>query len=485
MMKKITGSFVATLALFTLTGCGGENSSINKTESLSFSTKKINNTQDKKSFNTTVSSTVVEEKCNTVTKNYSDNKAGVIDADRLSSYIADWKSNNPNCDGRLIIIQAGPTSSGKFLKHNDEDVVVYQIPAGGSCDPSYNRHDGVANIPGALLSGKYVDGMISTFNMDPAKDFVVFAVGKGSTSMREIVRSWWVLTYWGWPEDRLAILNGSIDYNFSASSGLSDFLVANPSMPPVKMKDGQPVIQNKQMIPIAPFYSMKSLNNVKTDLQIYIKDMMCIAGKDDKSGYFIADTRGTKEYSAVKSSRTADMNCGPNLDEQCLSPIQGHIRDAVDFPYTDLLVRDDQKEDVNNDGKIDKKDASYKFKTYAELEKIYKDKGYKKGDKIVTYCRTGRKATVMALTSYSVLKYPVVMYDGSWIQWGEMANRIDVTGSEILDKDSPIRTDIAKYTNVIKYIDPEYTQSGAVYEINECATDSQEIVREDKAYMKK
>ena len=426
--------------------------------------------------------------CQEQPKDYSANKAGIITAETLTSYIEDWKNNKPEgTTGNLIIVQAGASSSGKFLKHNDKDVFVYQIPASGMSDPSYRRHDGMANVPGALLSGTYVDRMISTFNMDPKKDFVIFAVGEGATTIGKIVRSWWVMTYWGWNKDRLAFLNGSVSYDFSISSGLSENLVAHPSMPPVQLDaDGNPVIDNGQMVPIAPFYSMKSLNNVQTHLQIYIKDMMDIAAKDNKKCYFIADARGTKEYTGEKNSKSSgDKVCGPNKDEKCLIPLQGHIRGALDFPYTDILIMDDFKEDINGDGKIDQKDAAYKFKSPIDLEKLYSGKGYKKGDKVITYCRTGRKATLITITAHSVLNYPVAMYDGSWAQWGEMAGgRTDVNGAEILPKGSYLDLDNPKYTVVTKRIEPEYTQDSSIYEINLDARSSQKIKNEDQAYMK-
>jgi len=402
--------------------------------------------------------------------NYDQRESGIISANTLASYIENWKKNRPKgVTGKLIVFQAGATSNGKFLKHDDSDVMVYQIPAGGACDPSYMRHDGISNIPGALLDGPHVDGMINMFGIDPEKDYVVFAVGEGSTTMREVVRSWWVLAYWGWPKERLSFLSGSVSYDFSPSSGLSDDLVDSPT-PPL---DPSQYTQ----------YSMKTLNNLQTGLQTYIADMMEIASKDDQSGYFIADARGTDEYTAAKNSRTADMNCGPNHDEQCYSPMQGHIRGAIDFPYTDLLIMDDQTEDITGDGVIDEKDASYKFKSPDDLKRIYADKGYKKGDQIITYCRTGRKATVISITAYAVLDYPVSMYDGSWIQWGEMADRVDVNGTEIVPTDSHLNLNKEKYTTVIKYIEPEYTQSAAPYEINLDATTSNKILEEDKAYM--
>ncbi len=299
---------------------------------------------------------------NTIDTSYSANKSGVIEASTLARYIDNWKENRPeNVNGRLVVIQAGAASNGKFIKHNEsEDVVVYQIPSSGACDSSYSRHDGVSNVPASLLTGEYTDGMINTFHLDPENDYVVFALGEGSTGIRNIIRSWWVLVYWGWNDDRLAFLNGSVSYDFSPTSGLSEYLVDTTSTPPATPST----------------YSMKTLATDRTDLHIYLKDMMGIAALDDKTGYFIVDARGTSEYTGEKKSRTSDKNCGINADEQCYSPIQGHIRDAVDFPYTDILVMDDQVEDLNGDGEIDSKDGPLKYKTKLELESLYKTNCY-------------------------------------------------------------------------------------------------------------
>jgi 3-mercaptopyruvate sulfurtransferase SseA len=404
-----------------------------------------------------------------VEQGYSANKSGVITAETLTAYIDDWSAARPaSATGRLVIIQAGATTSGKFIKQDEANgVYVYEIPTGGACDPSYMRHDGVSYIPGALLTGQYTDGMINAFHLDPENDYVVFAVGEGSTGIREIIRSWWVLVYWGWNDERLAFLNGSVSYDFSASSGLSDYLVDTASAPPATPST----------------YSVKTLATDRTELQIYLKEMMDIASKDDKTGFFIADARGSDEYNGVKKSKTADKNCGPAHDEQCYSPYQGHIRDAVDFPYTDILVMDDQVEDITGDGSITEADASFKFRSPLELKSLYAAKGYQDGDKVIAYCRTGRKATLLTLTSYAVLKYPVAMYDGSWIQWGEMAHREDVNGTMILPTDSEWITDSTIYSVNLGYTDANMTQSSAPYDINNTAIESNKVVLEDKAYL--
>jgi 3-mercaptopyruvate sulfurtransferase SseA len=415
------------------------------------------------------SSNSSESSAQPLADNYEKSQSGVISANTLSQYIENWSANKPKgVTGRLVIIQAGATSGGKFLKSDGTDVVTYQIPAGGACDPSYMRHDGVANIPGAMVDGTRIDGMINTFHLDPEKDFVVFAVGVGSVKVRDVIRSAWSLDYWGWSHDRLALLNGSVDYDFSKSSGRSDFLVDTPSTPPATPST----------------YSMKSLKIDRTNLHIYMDDMMKIAGLDDKKGYFIADARGTSEYSGAKKSKAVDKNCGVNHDQQCYSPYQGHIRDAVDFPYTDLLVLDDQSEDVNGDGNITEDDASFKFKSPIILETLYAQKGYNKGDKVITYCRTGRKATLIAFTSNLVLNYDVSMYDGSWIQWGEMANRKDVNGTTILSAENKWITDDPKYSVNLGYTNPIDTQSVIPYDIKLNTTTGQAIKIEDQSYLK-
>ena len=141
-----------------------------------------------------------------------------------------------------------------FLPHNDKDVVVYGIPAGGACDPSYKRFDGMSETPGAMVSGEKIDKNINMFQLDPKKDFIVFAVANGSPSIREITRTWWSLVYWGWDLKRLGFLNGSVAYNFANDK---EFLVANPSPMPKQTHQ----------------YHMRDLKTDRTSLHIYIDQM--------------------------------------------------------------------------------------------------------------------------------------------------------------------------------------------------------------------
>ncbi len=465
-MNKFVGismSF-AVVTLLTMSGCGGSDNSESTIKETKF--KSLS-----QSVKVTKSGVKVFEPKDISFKSdcdYNCNDHGVITATTLSRWLDNWQENKPKgVEGRLIVLQAGVTrfdNNATFLPHNDNDVLVYGIPGGGACDPSYMRFDGISNTPGAMVEGKLIDRNINFFQIDPKKDFVVFAVAQGSTTIREITRTWWSMVYWGWDLKRLAFLNGSVEYNYVNKK---NYLVAQPSPVPKMVKE----------------YHMSDLKTDRTSLHIYIDEMKEIA-KGDKCGIFLADARGTSEYDGTKASKSASKVCGESHDKQCLTAYRGHIRGAVDFPYTDILVTDDGCADLNGDGKIDKHDASYKFKNLEELESLYAQKGYKCGDTVVAYCRTGRKATITALTSVTVLGYPFRMYDGSWMQWGMMANSEDTNGTTILSSDSKQRTDTDEYSVVIRYNDSIDVNPAEVYKIDLNSNSSQTIKEEDKEYLK-
>ncbi len=402
-------------------------------------------------------------------RDYNNNNHGVISAATLTKWLDDWKTNKPaGVEGRLVVLQAGTVSFDQnrtFLPHNDSDVLVYGIPGGGACDPSYKRFDGISNTPGAMVAGQNIDGNVNYYQINPEKDFVVVAVAEGSTAIREITRTWWSMIYWGWDMNKIAFLNGSVAYNFADKK---NYLVAQPSPMPEKTHE----------------YHMSTLKTDRTSLHLYIDEMKEIAKKEDKSGYFILDARGTEEYDGSKASKSASKTCGINHDKQCLTAFRGHIKGAVDFPYTDILIMDDGKEDLNGDGVIDKNDASFKFKSYDDLTALYAQKGYKEGDTVIAYCRTGRKSTLSALTATTVLGYPYRMYDGSWMQWGMMAHAEDTNGTFILPESSSVRTDTDVYSVIYSYNDPIDVNPADIYKIDLNATKSQKIKEEDQAYLR-
>ena len=79
----------------------------------------------------------------------------------------------------------------------------------------------------------------------------------------------------------------------------------------------------------------------------------------------------------------------------------GHIPSAKNIPWGDT---------VNEDGT---------FKSFEELQSLYKSKGVTQDKQIITYCRIGERSSHTWFVLKYLLGYPSVRnYDGSWTEWG-------------------------------------------------------------------
>ncbi len=139
----------------------------------------------------------------------------------------------------------------------------------------------------------------------------------------------------------------------------------------------------------------------KTNYKVSKTDESIRAYRDDVSKHMAAgkpmiDVRSPKEY----SGELLHMEAYPQ--EGALRG--GHIPGAANVPWATA---------ANEDGT---------FKSADELSDIYENqKGLKKGDDVVAYCRIGERSS----HTWFVLKYllgyeSVRNYDGSWTEWGNL-----------------------------------------------------------------
>lgn len=375
-------------------------------------------------------------------KNYDKNKYGLITDNTLKSWMDNWAENKPkHITGKLVILQGGPTqylNEGKgYLAENPaEGVYVYDVGLEGACDSSFKRFDGVSEIQGAIIDTEMMNFQLNALNIDPTKDMIVLVTTDSSNdAMKGMTRIWASFKYFSTDMTHVSFLNGSASYHFAPSTESYNYLTSMPS--------GWPPFGN---------YDVRTQGASGTALFASMEDMMKDAS-EKANFHFITDGRGTKEYTGASGSKASDKTCGIDGASQCYTAYRGHIKTAVDMPYNEFYDTEGVS-DVNLDGVIDSKDASYEFKSVRELRNYFKDKGYKRGQIVDTYCRTGRKANLALFAASTILGYPARMYDGSWIQWGELANTTDSKGTEILPADNKWRTDIAQYSTVISYEDP-------------------------------
>ncbi len=110
-------------------------------------------------------------------------------------------------------------------------------------------------------------------------------------------------------------------------------------------------------------------NDVIADLE-YVKTNLHHPGVD------IIDVRTADDYSRV-----------------------GHVPGATSLPAEKLL-------------------DSGKLKPAAELQSLFREAGVKSGDRVVSYCYVGLRATVVYFVA-RYLGYDARLYDGSWTEWSK------------------------------------------------------------------
>lgn len=107
-------------------------------------------------------------------------------------------------------------------------------------------------------------------------------------------------------------------------------------------------------------------------------------------GYAIVDARARTLYDGVTTGGSAAR---PHKT--------GHIEGALNVPFSEIT------------------DGQSRFKTVAELRKVFDAAGVKPGDTVVAYCHIGQQATA-TIFGARLLGYSVRLYDGSFEEWSRL-----------------------------------------------------------------
>ena len=115
-----------------------------------------------------------------------------------------------------------------------------------------------------------------------------------------------------------------------------------------------------------------------------VVDSDWVADRLNSSGYALIDARSHDQYSGETERDGARA---------------GHIPGASSLPLTELF------------------DQSGKMRHESEIERLLHASGVARGDTIVGYCMTGVLGTGVTFAART-LGYEVLLYDGSWEEWG-------------------------------------------------------------------
>lgn len=309
----------------------------------------------------------------------------MITPEILNKWVTNGYGTDLNGYSKMVIIDATSQNS-----YTGDGFVPGAYLMDTNVDLNAERSDGVANIASMVPAKEHIDDLIQRMGID--QETVLVITGD---NMLAIGRAYFIFRYWGFPKQRLKVMNGT-----NATYSEAGFSLET-SVPPE---------------PEDSTYTICNLTQ-NTSLRSSLSEMIGIAEDTDPESVII-DARASNEYSGTSGAPEAFV---------------GHIKTAVNQNYTELLV----------DGS-----SSKPLLPTHDLVSIMDSIGMGETKTSYIYCHTGWRASVIFLALDAVLGYSVKLYDGSWAEWGQMA---DEEKQGALKADSLWRTDIEERSEAISY----------------------------------
>jgi 3-mercaptopyruvate sulfurtransferase SseA len=129
----------------------------------------------------------------------------LIEAATLAEWIDEGRLNStdPNSRDKVVIITVSTAAAynaghipGSQLWNYDTEVFQTRV-------------EGVAVIASMVLEGTRMDALLSRFGIDKHTTVVFTTSTTGNArDLREATRGWWTLRYWGFPKERIKVLQG-------------------------------------------------------------------------------------------------------------------------------------------------------------------------------------------------------------------------------------------------------------------------------------
>lgn len=337
----------------------------------------------------------------------------LVTASELKGWIDSGLVNNGS--GQKVVI-LDVTTRAEY----DKEHIPGAIFADQAVDTNQNRLEGIATIGSMVPDGARMDKLIQRAGIDQ-NTTIVFTTSKTNPIIRA-TRGYFVFRYWGFPKERLKLLDGR-NKTFAAVASLTS---------------SEPVVK-ASTYGVAP----NGVNSVRADLRASLGEMISAVG----TNIAIFDVRGAAAgaYPNQTYPNSASYN-GTNFNTDLIDGtkylvFEGHIKGAKSLAYAELT----DPNPANNDVFKSKVDLVTLFQTknpaaYGDLNNLP-----------TTYsgCMSGTQSTTVFFVMDAILGWPVQVYDGSWGQWGVMSANAANGGK--LPAGSVWATDTAALSEVISY----------------------------------
>ena len=315
----------------------------------------------------------------------------LIDTATLKSWIDDGLVNNDGSfDKKVVILDFGSYSL---------DPATDPVRIAGACrvkkaDLEALRFEGVGDANPLAATGAQMDAVLQRLGINE-NTTIVFTT---SSSAFYATRAYWTFRYWGFPKDRLKLLNG----------GNAAFEADYPNL-----------MTTEVPLPTPSTYSVRDLAALNADLRASVGEIITII-KDDlptSTTNLVIDARGATNYSGLGST--------PGLVSGGVVVVDGHPEGGQYLSQGDLFTNG-------------------KFKTRQEIEDLFTAKGWSMDKKTTVYCTSGYSATPLFFALDAILGADAQLFDGSWSELGKYSDYATADGQ--LPANSPWAID--------NYLDP-------------------------------
>lgn len=292
----------------------------------------------------------------------------LIDTDTLQGWM-DAELVNATEGERVVILDA--SSKASYLEAHIPGARWLNV----GTENGMTRLDGVVQTKNMILTAEKMDALLANHGIDENTTVVITTSGANYYPSRVYVN----LRYWGFPKERIKVLDG---YNAAY-----DMLTS----------DSQPAAGENAL-------TVMELAGAQVDMRATLSEVMD-AARDDRG--MAIDFRGDK----VAAGST------PGLNEPGTKVVfEGRLNNGSFYGFKGAF------------------EADGTFKDAATIQTEMLDNGidttaFTVAAPAITYCTSGYVASTGFFIMDAILDVPAMIYDGSWSQWGMMSDNVEKGGN--------------------------------------------------------
>ncbi|MDP2008389.1 MAG: selenite/tellurite reduction operon rhodanese-like protein ExtH [Rubrivivax sp.] len=301
----------------------------------------------------------------------------LIEPATLKQWVDEGKLNNSDAASldRVVVITVGTPA-----QYGAQHIPGAQL-LNSSTELLMTRLEGVGSIGTMVLDGPTMDALIQRLCIN-SHTTIVFVASKNQNALNA-ARAYFTFRYWGFPKERLKVLNGgengwesaATTNNWGASYALTN--VATPALSPSTFS-------------VKNLYVYNGSSTASFGLRASIGEMLSVVDRInngsqavDATGVSILDVRGGNPAVYVQNAA---------VDDYAQYALSGVGNTSTFKPTAEIIAR------LSSFGVTEAKSMIY------------------------VYCASGVRAASTFFVLDGILGWNVSMYDGSWNQWSAYAS---------------------------------------------------------------